>query len=87
MAAAVVAAVAAVAEVVAVDSEAVAACFQDDYHFSSTVAAASGAVGALEDVVGVAAAVDYNAFAAADACHTVLHPVLAEANHSSLVQI
>lgn len=79
--------VGAVAEVVAVDLEAAAACFQDDFHFSSTVAAASGAVAAPEYVVVAAAAVDYNAFAAADAFHTALHPVLAGANHSSLVQI
>lgn len=81
---------------VAVDFEldfeeaAAAASRQDDCHFSLPVvgfAAAAAFDVAIADGVVAAAAVGCNAFAAADAFHTVSHPVLAIANHSSPVPI
>lgn len=79
-----------VAEVAVVDLGVVAgpvASYQDDCH-SSLAVAASGAAAVADDVVVAAvAAVDYNAIAAADADHTVYHPVPVTANHSSLVRI
>lgn len=68
---------------------AAAASRQDDCHFSLPVVgfAAAAFDVAIADGVVAAAVVDCNAFAAADAFHTVSHPVLAIANHSSPVPI
>lgn len=72
------------------EAAAAAASRQDDCHFSLPVvgfAAAAAFDVAIADGVVAAAAVGCNAFAAADAFHTVSHPVLAIANHSSPVPI